>query len=225
MQPRQHSSRIFWMTSANRSHAAERHGEFDLAGMPASTIPFSYLEQLGKHLRFESILRYVALPNLTVEVPTPRKSNGNFSSTSRTEKASATVASLPSGRSDLVVIFDWLWQMGVREIIEVLVIEDRNQPHADSAIVEALYGFGVEKWDWKRVDLCSDVIYECAPNVKTVSLYSSGNNAVLMGWGSEEGLGNRKKFPRVGYLFQGTSVDFFADVAFSSRKLRSPSNP
>jgi len=78
-----------------------------------------------------------------------------------------------------------------------MVVDDRDRPHADAAIVEALYGFKVEEWDWKRVDLCSDVIHESAPTVKEVSLYCSGNNAVLMGWASAEGLGNRKKFPRL----------------------------
>lgn len=96
-----------------------------------------------------------------------------------------------------MAVFDWLWRNGVREIIKIMVVDDRDRPHADSAIIEALYGFKVEEWDWKRVDLCSDVIYEASPNVREVSLYCSGNNAVLMGWASAEGLGNRKKFPRL----------------------------
>jgi hypothetical protein len=97
-----------------------------------------------------------------------------------------------------VAVFDWLWRNGVREIIKAMVVDDRERPHADSAIVEALYGFQVEEWDWKRVDLCSEVIYEAAgASVREVSLYSSGNNAVLMGWASPEGLGNRAKFPRL----------------------------
>ncbi|KAF5131469.1 Intracellular serine protease [Metarhizium anisopliae] len=49
--------------------------------------------------------------------------------------------------------------------------------------------------DWKRVDFCGDVIYESSPVIKEVSVYSSGNNAVLTGWASEDGLGNREKFP------------------------------
>lgn len=87
----------------------------------------------------------------------------------------------------------------MREIIRVMVFDDGLLPHADASIVEALYGFKVEVWDWKRVDLCSDVIYESSPCVTEVSLYSSGNNAVLMGWASSEGLGNCAKFPQVRY--------------------------
>lgn len=84
----------------------------------------------------------------------------------------------------------------MREIVKVRVV-DGDVPHADASIVEALYGFNVKMWDWKRVDLCSDVIYESSPVIKEVSVYSSGNNAVLMGWASEDGLGNREKFPWV----------------------------
>ena len=66
-----------------------------------------------------------------------------------------------------MTIFDWLWRNGVREIIKVMVVDDRDRPHADAAIVEALYGFKVEEWDWKRVDLCSDVIHKASPNAWT----------------------------------------------------------
>lgn len=73
-----------------------------------------------------------------------------------------------------------------------MVVDDGDLPHADTAIVEALYGFKVEEWDWKRVDICSDVISESSLAIREVSLYSSGNNAVLMGWASEEGLVNQQ---------------------------------
>ncbi|KAH8784970.1 hypothetical protein F5883DRAFT_533894 [Diaporthe sp. PMI_573] len=44
----------------------ERHIEFDLGGMPNSSITSEYLERLSSHLQFESILKYVALPRLTI---------------------------------------------------------------------------------------------------------------------------------------------------------------
>ncbi|KAI1320047.1 peptidase S8/S53 domain-containing protein [Xylariaceae sp. FL0255] len=163
----------------------ECHIEFDLGGMPNDIISQAYLDQLALHLKFESILKYVALPALSVErssssnkiVPQSRESNH------------------PRGLSDLVAVLEWLWRNGVREIIKVMVIDDRERPHADTAIVEALYAFKAEEWDWKGVDLCSDVIYKGSPTVREASLYCSGNNAVLMGWASAEGLGNCKKFP------------------------------
>ncbi|RSL79987.1 hypothetical protein CEP51_006902 [Fusarium floridanum] len=170
----------------------ERHIEFDLAGMPRSVVPSSYLEQLANHLRFESILKYVALPNMTIEaVRKPKRRERN--PTSRSDAR----APHQKGRTDLIKVFDWLWQNGVREILKVMVVDDKDPPHADSAIVEALEGFKVEEWDWKRIDLCSDVISNASLFVREASLYASGNNAVMMGWASAEGLGNRAKFPKL----------------------------
>lgn len=85
----------------------------------------------------------------------------------------------------------------MQKIIKVMVIDDGNPSHADSAIEDAQRNFDVEVWDWKKVDLCSEVICESTKVVREISLYSSGNNAVLMGWASPEGLINRNKFPEV----------------------------
>ncbi|KUJ15360.1 putative subtilisin [Mollisia scopiformis] len=170
----------------------ECHIEFDLGGFPTPVIKLDYLEQLEKHLKFESILKYVALPILSVEAQPVKGPRSQSTPPSETQSELHR-----KGRSDLVAVFDWLWRRGVREIIKVMVVDDGDIPHANDAIVEALYGFKVEEWDWKRVDLCSDVIYESSPAVREVSLYSSGNNAVLMGWASAEGLGNREKFPHL----------------------------
>lgn len=41
--------------------------------MPNSLITSDYLDRLSSHLQFESILKYVALPKLTIEAPTVRK--------------------------------------------------------------------------------------------------------------------------------------------------------
>lgn len=46
---------------------AERALEFDLTGLPHSTISGDFLNSLGKVLRFEGLLKYVALPSLIVE--------------------------------------------------------------------------------------------------------------------------------------------------------------
>ena len=77
------------------------------------------------------------------------------------------------------------------------VIDDGHPCHSDEVIEEALKGFQVEEWDWKKVDLCTDVISNSTEVARRVSLYSSCNNAVLMGWASSDGLGDRKKFPKV----------------------------
>jgi hypothetical protein len=49
------------------NRGTERHIEFDLGGLPHANISEDYLDRLSKHLRFESTLKYVALPRLTME--------------------------------------------------------------------------------------------------------------------------------------------------------------
>lgn len=101
------------------------------------------------------------------------------------------------GLSHLITVFKWLRKNHVERIIKVMVIDDEDPPHADSSIEEALSGFQVEIWDWKRLDLSTEVIHKSTNVVKEISLYSSGNNSVLMGWASEQGLPNKDKFPKV----------------------------
>jgi hypothetical protein len=101
------------------------------------------------------------------------------------------------GLTDMKLIFDWLRSKDVKKIFKVMVIDDGNPSHSDAAIEDALRGLEVEVWDWKKLDLSTDVIAESSKRVKEVSLYSSGNNAVLMGWASPEGLTNLEKFPKV----------------------------
>jgi hypothetical protein len=101
------------------------------------------------------------------------------------------------GLSDLVAVFGWLRKNRVEKIVKVMVIDDGDPSHSDASIVEALRGFEVEVWDWKRVDINTDVIHRCNKHVREVSLYSSGNNAVLMGWASLEGLRSEEYFPDV----------------------------
>jgi cell division inhibitor SulA len=102
------------------------------------------------------------------------------------------------GRSDLVEVFDWLRNSGVKKIIKVIVIDDMQPSHSDSSIEKALQGFEVEVWDWKRPDLSTEVIGNSTTCVKEISLYSTGNNAVLLGWVSPHGgLLDEGMFPMV----------------------------
>jgi hypothetical protein len=125
------------------------------------------------------VLKYVALPKLKID---PDKEEGR-------DKHSKG-----KGLKDLIKIFDWLRKNHVKKIIKVIVVDDGDIAHSDSAIRECVKGFDVLKWDWKKVDLCSEVIYEAARNVEEVTLYSSGNNAVLLGWSSTDGF---LKFPKL----------------------------
>lgn len=49
----------------------ERQIEFDLSGFPKNSISHAYLEKIAKHVQFESILQYVALPRLFIERSIP----------------------------------------------------------------------------------------------------------------------------------------------------------
>jgi hypothetical protein len=94
-------------------------------------------------------------------------------------------------------IFQWLKENGVKKIIRVSVFDYGDHPHPDSAIEEDLKSLEVEIWDWKKVDLCSDVISNSSASIREISLYFSGNPAVLKGWGSAQGFADREKFPNV----------------------------
>lgn len=47
--------------------------------------------------------------------------------------------------------------------------------------------------DWRKPDLSPDLIAFAAPDVEHVNLYWSGNQTVLKGWGSLEGIPNLAK--------------------------------
>ncbi|KAF1957934.1 hypothetical protein CC80DRAFT_534433 [Byssothecium circinans] len=178
------SPAIFGLTAFENS--IEKHIEFDLAGVPHPSITQSYLDRLANHVQFESILKYVALPKLSIEPEKPSMQRKNNSTNMK--RASR-------GLNDMVRIFNWLRTKHVRKIVKVIVIDDDQPAHSAAAIKEALQGFDVEVWDWKKLDICSSVICDSSKCIREISLYSTGNNAVLMGWASAEGFTNTKHFP------------------------------
>ena len=97
------------------------------------------------------------------------------------------------GLDHFKIIFDWLWDNGVRRILKVRVHDDGDTSHSDEIIENTLNRFQVEVWDWKKFDLCSETIFKAAPDVREISLYSSGNNAILRSWSCEDGLAKLKK--------------------------------
>ncbi len=152
------------------------------------TIPIAELEGWGKHKKFEKILQYVDLPNLTI-------SGGDelLSTTSSDLETSSSIYAL-KGRVDFVKVFNWLRRKGgVRQVLEANVEDDEIEPHCDEAIEMALEGLDVEILDWKKLDLCSDVLCNAASNVKELFLYSSANSDVLRSWSAKDGLGRLKK--------------------------------
>jgi hypothetical protein len=121
--------------------------------------------------RFEDVLQYVAVPLLKVEADV---------SESKSKKRPAPPECL--GRRDLEVLFRWLKQnKGVKTIFRVIVDDLQGPAHSDEAIESCLTNMGVEVWDWRRLDLSSEVIFKVCPQAREVHLYWGGNEAVLRG--------------------------------------------
>lgn len=85
-------------------------------------------------------------------------------------------------------IFHWLKSRKVKSVMSVTVVDDVEPSHSDEAIEACVNTLDVRTWNWYKVDLCCSVLINSAPHVRDVTLYSSGNNAVLMGWSSRDGL-------------------------------------
>ena len=119
---------------------------------------------------FETALSYVSLP--------PR----NSPATSVTQgKETDTLETYQR-------VFQFLKDRHVKKIFRVIVNDLTDRPHTDEMIISLLKEFDVEHWEWKKLDMNSEAIYEAAPRVKTVSLHSSGNYSALQGWACETGL-------------------------------------
>ncbi|KAL6873276.1 hypothetical protein HDV57DRAFT_504684 [Trichoderma longibrachiatum] len=153
---------------------------FDLSGH--ANITQTGLENLLSKLKFEDILQYVAIPRLNVEV------NMNTANSKRSRGSGRSQRQDGDGRRDLCYIFDRLRKRGVKTILKVIIDDSMTPAHSDEAIEDALKFMDVEIWDWKRIDLCSEVICRVAAKAREVNLYWSGNNAVLRGWSEEGGL-------------------------------------
>ncbi|CAK7226324.1 hypothetical protein SCUCBS95973_006163 [Sporothrix curviconia] len=188
----------------------ERVLEFDLSGLPYSTINADFLQGLGKVLKFEGLLKYVALPRLTIQDEDGELSNmSNGIVKGEDGQAAKSSYNTSVGLQNMCTVFNWLKKHNVKSVIKVSVVDDVEPSHSDEAIELCLgpvrgpdgkkktEGLDVRIWNWFKIDLCIDVIYASAPNVRDVTLYSSGNNAVLVGWSSSAGLPRLKELKRV----------------------------
>ncbi|KAG5783745.1 hypothetical protein H9Q73_002635 [Fusarium xylarioides] len=159
--------------------------DFNLAGISQRNISEEYLRSFENHLHFEATLSHVVLPNLPFDQKETK-------STSTSRQYSEI-----KGRSDLTHVFKWLRKQNVKKIVKVTVFDEAFPCHTDAAIINCLKGFDVEVWNWKRIDLSSEVICESSSEVREISLYCSGNQTVLKGWSSRGGIGDVTKFPKL----------------------------
>ncbi|SRR6266480_7638179 len=96
-----------------------------------------------------------------------------------------------------LAVFDWLRDQKVRRIIDVDVDDDMEPCCTNDAIEASLKGFEVQRLRWKRTDIPCDVFSNSTSALSDLSLYWSGDMAVLDGWSGPDGLRNTRKFPEV----------------------------
>ncbi|RAH42554.1 S8 family peptidase [Aspergillus brunneoviolaceus CBS 621.78] len=162
---------------------------FDLYESSSRYIDQDWISRGLEYLCFEDTLQYVALPRLEL--------------TKKVQSVDSRFARVRSllpdgeGRRDMVFLFDFLRKKGVSRILRVIVDDTTSPAHSDEAIEQALGGFRVEVWDWRKIDISIDTIISVALDVREVYLYWSGNNAVLRGWSDHGGLAQLKSLRTV----------------------------
>ena len=107
------------------------------------------------------------------------------------------------GREDLAMLFKWLKQKKVKNIIKVIVVDNHKKDpcHSDEAIVKALSPFNIEILDWSKPDLCPETIKKACEGVRELHLSWSGLNGMLLAWGGRDGLANLPNLTEI-YLRQ-----------------------
>jgi len=157
----------------------------------------SYIAKAKKlsGMLFETILASVQLPYWN---PQASHSEKQYMSEEQVEPAESVT---PQASNPYIGIFEWLWESNVRKIFSVEVDDTGPEPHSNAAIRQSLcfqrldgiyQDFQIEIFKWKKYDICSETVYEAAPNAKEVYLYSLGNTAVLRGWACSSGLHKMK---------------------------------
>lgn len=180
-------------SSTNQLRQAEYQINFDLYGCPSEVITQRQIRKNIANLQFEDVLQYVAVPQVRI-VPEPESKSRPASQGEDHNRSRGST----EGRTDLVLLFKWLRNdKKVKTILKVIVDDLQEPAHSDQAIEDALDGAGVEIWDWRKADLCSEVIYKVAPKARIVHLYWNGRNSILRGWSEAEGLAKLKNLEKV----------------------------
>ena len=145
------------------------------------------LERLGTHYKLDKMLSCVYIPKITVKW---EDDSHNLKILLDSWKC--------VGRTDLVMIFDWLKErQSVTNILEVIVDDNLDSQglgrgpygHSDQAIIKCLEDLKIETWNWMRLDISSNLIDQISGKyVKEVHLYCGGSEAVLRNWSDKGGL-------------------------------------
>ncbi|KAH8892234.1 subtilisin-like protein [Thozetella sp. PMI_491] len=150
------------------------------------------------HIKFSDVLCYVAVGAVKLQ----RTAQANTSKSPR----GRDLVKPGLGRTCLTILFDWLRKKGVKKILKVIVddsIADDNLdllrpgvPHTDDAIEQALHPFHVEMLDWRKPDMCPQMIRSASDELRELWLTWGGNNTILRAWSAQDGLPLLEKLER-----------------------------
>lgn len=163
------------------------------------------LKKVLSNANLNATLKYVTIPDIELEEEQPLTAETGQSGAQPPSPCTA-----PSKKTmGIQEVFWWLKkEKGVNSIFEIEV-HDERKPHSDENIEAILRQFhGVKKLDWKKFDLCSQVIVNAAPDVEVMHLYWAGNNAVLRGWSEPEGLKQLGKLAEVHIHAKQVRIEF-----------------
>jgi hypothetical protein len=85
-------------------------------------------------------------------------------------------------------VFDLIRTKKVKKILRLTVTDNFERPCSDEVIEDCLRNFDIRYLDWRKYDLCIDVVLNAAPRVVELWLYSNSNNAVLRSWAASNGI-------------------------------------
>ncbi|KAK4642831.1 hypothetical protein QC761_401030 [Podospora bellae-mahoneyi] len=165
----------------------------------ASPVTRKNFEQSFAHMRFDSVLRYVAFNKIELDSP------GN--NTSKLHAKRLAQQPRPGrGRVDLVFFFNWLREKSVKHILKVVVDDWPERPHSDKAIEDSLKHFEIESLEWRKSDICPETLFVACQHVRHLHLWWSGNRAVLRAWSEPDGLVRLEKLKTIHLLWNSAEV-------------------
>lgn len=197
---------------------AEKAISFDLSGY--SSLTKSEIEQHISILNFETTLQYLEIPKIS---PTEQR----VLPKARNSRAQVAFQD-GEGRTDVPVVFQQLRQKGVETILEVTIDDLEHPAHSDWAIEKALRfdnstrDMNIEAWNWKKVDICPDLVFSVASGATSIQLYWSGGNAVLRAWSEAEGLPKLTKLRYVVLHVQKVSCHFMLRCLYLDAVITAP---
>ncbi|KAI1128619.1 hypothetical protein F5Y10DRAFT_172740 [Nemania abortiva] len=157
------------------------------------------VDSLAKAGGFDSILSLVRLPVISHTPPQQAEKRLKTYAANQAKARSGSnlpnpASTLSTGRCGLAAVFDRLYQAGVRRIVRLEVYDTETPYHTDDAIEDAFRSrqgnkLIIERWNWRKPDLNTDVILESAgPEIQQLHLHWSGNTTILKAWAAPGGI-------------------------------------